>query len=202
MRLFGHPDSGHAYKVRLALCHAGIEHDYEHVDIWSPLAERSVAFQDASRFGEVPCLIDDDGVARVQSNAILLHLMDAHGVGDSSQRVHTVEWLCWEANKIGMCLPQLRVARHFDGASFSAGAIEWLQARYDSDVARMAQELSDGRAYITGAAPSVADFALCGYLVFADEADVQVPAEVDEWLQRIAALPGAAPPAVLMQRPG
>jgi len=33
MQLFGHPDSGHAYKVKFLLEHAGIPHDYEVVDI-------------------------------------------------------------------------------------------------------------------------------------------------------------------------
>lgn len=199
MKLYGHVDSGHAYKVRLALVTAAVPHDYEVVDIWQPLEQRSPAFRAASRFGEVPCLVEDD-VARVQSNAILIHLMDAHGVApvDAARRTQTLEWLLWEANKIGLCLPQLRVARHFSDPSYSAGALDWLQARYDSDVARLERELSDGRAFVTGPTPSVADFSLCGYLVFADQAEVIVPPAVSGWLARIAALPGARPPTALM----
>ena len=198
MRLYGHPDSGHAFKVRAALCHAGVEHDYQVVDIWRPLSDRSPDFQAASRFGEVPCLVDDDGVARVQSNAILLHLMDAHAVGDATQRVRSVEWLCWEANKIGMCLPQLRVAARFEPDAFTPGALAWLRSRYDSDVARLEIELSDGRAFITGEHVSVADFSLCGYLVFADEAELPVPDGVSGWLARMARLPGWQAPYELM----
>lgn len=206
MKLHGHPESGHAYKVRLYLALSGIEHDYEVVDIGLPRDARPVAFREASRFGEVPCLIDA-GQARVQSNAILLHLQDAYGPAidttddaglDAGRRALVTEWLFWEANKIGLCLPQLRSARHFNDTSYNPGALEWLQARYDSDVARMADELADGRAFILGDELSVADCSLCGYLYFADQARVVVPDAVAAWLERIAALPGWAHPYELM----
>ena len=51
--------------------------------------------------------------------------------------------------------------------------------------------LADGRGWILGGeAPSVADFSLCGYLVHAGEAKVDVPATiVNAWLDRLRALP-------------
>ena len=106
-KLFGHPDSGHAFKVRFFLCAASIEHDYEVVDIWQPRESRSAEFRQASTFGEVPLLMDQ-GTAYVQSNAILLHLARQAGSwgGESSERIALCEqWMIWEANKIGMCLP-------------------------------------------------------------------------------------------------
>ena len=119
-KLFGHPDSGHAYKVRLFMTIAAIHHEYEYVDIWKPNDQRSAEFQSAARFGEVPVLVDE-GHAHAQSNAILLHLaqpMQAWG-SESPERLDLcVQWLMWEANKIGLCLPQLRARAKF-GSSYS-----------------------------------------------------------------------------------
>ena len=198
MKLYGHPESGHAYKVRLYLALFSIEHEYEVVDILQPLEQRPGAFRQASRFGEVPCLVDGKSVL-VQSNAILLHLQEHYApalLPRSRERV--TEWLFWEANKIGLCLPQLRSARYLRDPSYSTGALEWLQIRYDSDVARIAAELSDGRSFVLGDTISAADCSLCGYLFFADQAKVNLPEEVAGWLARISALPGWKAPYDLM----
>ncbi len=200
MKLFGHPDSGHAYKVRLMLAVAGVAHEYEHVDIFSPRESRSEQFRRHARFGEVPLLLDE-GRAYTQSNAILLHL--AAKLGDFGaqnaellQRCH--EWLFWEANKIGMCLPQLRADRKFTDSRLADDARSWLLARYTHDVSLLDAHLRASDGFMLGDAPSIADFSLCGYLFHADEAEVTVPGQVSAWLQRIAALPGWQPPYELL----
>lgn len=199
MKLFGHPESGHAYKVRLYLSLFDIAHEYDEIDIMQPLAGRPGQFRQASRFGEVPCLIDGDRTL-VQSNAILLYLQENYGPSVTvHQRARNSEWLFWEANKIGLCLPQLRSARYLNDTSYNTGALDWLQSRYDSDVARIAKELADDRSFILGDKVSAADCSLCGYLYFAEQAQVVVPESVQAWLERIAALPGWKAPYDLMQ---
>lgn len=194
MKLYGHPDSGHAFKVKFFLQWAGVAHDYEEIDIFAPRDSRPAAFIQASRYGEVPCLVDGDRHL-VQSNAILLYLADKLGCFDGADnRQRHLEWLCWEANKIGLCLPQLRGDKRFADARLSEGARDWLQARYHHDVGVLARELGDGRRFITGDAPGAADFSLCGYLVHAAEAEVVVPSAVQQWLDRLRELPGWAHP--------
>ena len=200
-KLFGHPDSGHAYKVRFFMCAAGIDHQYEVVDIWQPREERSAEFQAASTFGEVPLLIDD-GAPYVQSNAILLHLarQTGHFGGESDERTVACEqWLVWEANKLGMCLPQLRSFATFDKNESLKNALPWLSARYEHDVGILESTFADGRPWIlTGDEPSIADFSLCGYLYFADEANLPVPPRVIDWLNRLSTLPGWKHPYQLL----
>lgn len=200
-KLFGHPDSGHAYKVRLFMTVANIAHDYECVDIWIPRDQRSAEFQSVARFGEVPVLVDN-GLAHVQSNAILLHLaqqMHAWGAESPERLDLCTQWLMWEANKIGLCLPQLRARARFGSDAALDGAFDWLSARYTHDVNIIEAELADGRQWIIdGKDPSIADFSLCGYLYFADEAGLTVPAKVQAWLDRIAALPGWQSPYALL----
>lgn len=197
MKLFGHPDSGHAFKVKLFLEHARIDHDYATVDIFAPRAARPAQFRDNAPFGEVPLLLDGD-LALAQSGAILLHLAERIGRGDGDDargRARCREWLLWEANRIGMCLPQLRAFRRFPDHGIDPAAHRWLSRRYDVDIAVLETAFADGRDWITGSAePSIADFALCGYLVHAAEAEVGVPDAVTAWLGRLSDLPAWRPP--------
>ena len=200
MKLYGHPDSGHAFKVRFFMRASGIEHDYERVDIFAPLESRSEDFRRHARFGEVPTLVDD-GRAYVQSDAILVHLatkLGAWGVEDPGLKSQCLEWLFWEANKIGMCLPQLRGHERFDSMQLSSGAYQWLRARYDHDIAVLERAFADKRHYILGEQASIADFALCGYLVLVDEAKLAVPKYVAAWLERMRRLPGWQHPYDMM----
>ncbi len=199
--LFGHPDSGHAFKVRLCLSVAGIAHEYEYVDINLPREQRSAQFRQYARFGEVPVLVED-GKAVVQSNAILLHLARQTGRwgGESGETLNAcAEWLVWEANKIGLCLPQLRARQKFGADAELEAASAWLMSRYKHDVNVLEEALRDGREWMTGGEmPTIADFSLCGYLFFADEAKVDVPPNVQAWLARLASLDGWQHPYQLL----
>ncbi|WP_395827108.1 glutathione S-transferase family protein [Collimonas sp.] len=98
-----------------------------------------------------------------------------------------------------MCLPQLRYARSFAAPDeVPAGAVAWLQQRFDLDIARLETELSDGRSFILDEQPTIADFSLCGYLFWADDAKVTLPPHVTAWLKRISKLPAWQSPEVLL----
>ena len=88
--LYGSAQSGHSYKPRLYLLLAGIEHDYQPIDIFIPHAQRPNAFQKVAAFGEVPVLVHNGQVV-VQSNAILLHLMRHFGKFAGSSETHLDE---------------------------------------------------------------------------------------------------------------
>ena len=170
---------------------AGIEYDYHEIDLDLPRQVRPEPFRSLAKYGEVPLLVHE-GVVLVQSNAILLHLAEhtsAYG-GQSPESLGRVrEWLFWEANRIGFSLPNLRFALRFPGTS--APAVEsMLRARFEADIARLDFELADERAFVLGDAPTVADFALCAYLWWPEQAKVALPALVQRWLARIAVLPG------------
>jgi glutathione S-transferase len=201
--LFGHPESGHSYKVKLALEVAGMAHHYHVVDIGLPHQSRPEPFRSLATYGEVPVLLYQ-GRGYVQSNAILLFLAEQSGQfgGESPSRLaHAREWLFWEANRLGMSLPHLRFARRFDAQAYPNGALLWFERRYAADIERLERELSDGRRFILDDQPSVADFSLCGYLFWADQAGVSVPPGVTAWLERISQLPGWVAPYTLLTAP-
>ena len=196
--LYGHPDSGHACKVALALRLARLSHRTHYVDIWAEPTSRPAAFLAASPFAEVPCLMVD-GVAHVQSGAILLDLATRFGVlgAETPEGLRRGrELLMWEANRIGMCLPQLKEARRVQGAGFPPGAVDWLTQRYHSDSARFAVLLGEGP-FFHGAQPGIGDCAIWGYTQWLAEAGVAPTTIMADWLARLRALPEMVPPSAM-----
>lgn len=196
LTLFGNRESGHSYKVSLMLALSGLAHDYHEIDLDLPRAARPEPFRSLAKYGEVPLLLHD-GQPYVQSNAILLHLAAHTGAlgGESAERLDRArEWLFWEANRIGFSLANLRYCYKFTSTGAATDGAQFLRQRFDADALRLDAELADGRAFVLGEQVSVADLSLCGYLYFAEQAHVTLPAGVQAWLARISALPGWAHP--------
>lgn len=198
--LFGALLSGHSYKARLALLLLGIAHDYRAIDLLRPRGERDPEWVRWSRFGEVPVLVAD-GRAIVQSNAILLHLARAHDAFGWREAPDAVtEWLFWEANRIGLSLPNYRLCRLSD-APPPPDVVQWLRERMRADLAMLESELGN-RAFLIGDRVSAADIACSAYLHYRDVPDLDLgdyPA-IDRWLARIAVLPGWRAPVEVMGR--
>jgi glutathione S-transferase len=193
IQLYGSCESGHSYKVQLMLNVAGVPHSYEEIDLRLAREARPEPFRSMARYGEVPLLVHD-GRPYVQSNAILLHLaehLQAYG-GETPQRLERVrEWLFWEANRVGLSMAHLRYGQKFDDEGAYAGTVlPWFRRRFDADMLRLEEELADGRAFLLDDTVSAADFSLCGYMFWPEQAQVAYPAPVQAWLDRIAALPG------------
>ncbi|PZU48664.1 MAG: glutathione S-transferase family protein [Sphingomonas sp.] len=195
LTLYGHPDSGHACKVALALSLADIPFQSVWVDIWAEPESRPEAFLAASPFAEVPLLLID-GVPHVQSGAILLKIatkFQCLGGENATNMQRGRELLMWEANRIGMCLPQLKEARRVEGKGFPPGAVEWLEARYRADCGRL-EQLLGALTFFHGAAPGIGDCAIWGYTQWLAEAGVRPTPTMTGWLQRMRALPGMRSP--------
>jgi glutathione S-transferase len=187
--LYGHPDSGHACKVALALSLAGHTYRPIWVDIWADPASRPASFLAASPFAEVPLLIID-GVPHIQSGAILLEIASRFQClgGESAEGLRrSRELLMWEANRIGMCLPQLKEAQRVKGRGFTQGALDWLKMRYDADCARFSTLLGDGP-FFHGERPGIGDCAIWGYTQWLNEAGVAATPDLTIWLQEMREL--------------
>jgi glutathione S-transferase len=200
--LYGHPESGHSYKVALALSMLELSYEYRVVDVFAPRNERAPDFRAASPFGEIPVLVVD-GVPLAQSNAILLHLMrrTRRLGGETEARADQVQqWLFWEANRIGIALGNYRafVRKEF-GDTAAPEVVAWFKERVESSAERLDRELSN-RAFLLGDSLSVADLSCSAYLFLAHEAGVDVAAwpGVHRWLDRIASQRGFRPITELM----
>lgn len=193
--LYGHPDSGHACKVALALALAGIAHRRVRVDIWAPPATRPPEFLAASPFAEVPLLVIDR-TPMVQSGAILLEIARRTGRlgGESVEGMRRgAELLMWEANRFGMCLPQLKEALRPGGDTFPPGAVEWLRGRYAVDRARFDILLGSGP-FFHGTEPGIGDCAIWGYAQWVEAAGAEPSTAMIAWRDRMRALPATRAP--------
>ena len=198
--LYGDRESGHSYKVALALTLMGVPFEQRSVDLNLPREQRSADFRAASLFGEVPTLVDEDGLAVCQSNAILDHLARRHGTLDGATPAECVrvrEWLFWEANRLAMSFPHLRYSRCFTPAG---DVLEgWWISRMQADVDRLEAALRE-RDFLLGERLTIADVACCGYLFWTDQARVDLapwPA-IQAWLERLRSQPGWRAPYDLL----
>ncbi|HET7607180.1 MAG TPA: glutathione S-transferase family protein [Gammaproteobacteria bacterium] len=196
--LYGSRESGHAYKVKLALSLLGIAHEYREVDLSVPFAERRSDFRHASPYGEVPVWVDGS-LRLAQSNAILIHLARETGRlgGDDIDLV--TQWLFWEANRIGFSVPNLRHSLVF-AKDTAPEVVAWLRSRAEQDLSRLDLQLADS-AFILGAESSVVDVACCAYLFWPDQANLDLSAwpNVARWLDGIKSLRGWASPYELLK---
>jgi glutathione S-transferase len=189
--LYCHHESGHSYKVALALTLMRVPFEQRPVDLNLPREQRPADFRRVSLFGEVPVLVEDDGLAVCQSNAILDHLARRHGQLDGATpaaRTQVRVWLAWEANRLAMSLPHLRFSRRFTTAGPALDA--WFEARMLADFDRLDRALRESP-FLVGDAITIADVSCCGYLFWADQAAVD-PADwpaIDAWLDRIRSQP-------------
>ena len=200
MILYGHPESGHTYKVALSLKLIAQAFDYRWVDVFAPRDQRDPEVQRVSRFGEIPVLVDD-GINYVQSNAILLHIAGKYGRlgGETPERLAQVrERLFWEANRVGISLPNLRHCLRFAAGSVPAGVLEWLRGRMEADFAALDRDLTRQQ-FLLGAEVTVADISCVAYLLYEDIGlDLSQWPALHAWMLRIRALPGWQDAATLL----
>jgi glutathione S-transferase len=198
--LYCNRESGHSYKIALALSLMGVPFEQRPVDLNLPREQRPADFRAASLFGEVPTFVDEDGLAICQSNAILDHLACRYRKLDGAtpaERTRVREWLAWEANRLAMSFPHLRYSRRVTRADPVLEA--WWTARMQADFDRLDEHLRE-HAFIVGSTPSIADVSCCGDLFWTDQAEVDLGPwpEIGAWLERIRSQPGWRAPYDLL----
>jgi glutathione S-transferase len=203
MKLYCFGESGNAYKCALALEMADLEWEPVHVDFFNG-GTRTAEFRAVNEMGEVPVLVDGD-TTLTQSGVILDYISSKTGkLGGRSaaERRDVLRWLFWDNHRLsGMIGPRRFIANFLAEDKRPAGAIPSLQGRLKAAYAILDRHL-DGRSWVVGDAPTVADLSLCGYLYYPEPFgfDRTDWPHIDAWLDRIAALPGWKHPYDLMQR--
>lgn len=194
-------ESGNAYKAALTMTLAGFDWQPAFVDFFHGGA-RTPEFRALNEMAEVPVLVDGDLVL-TQSGVIQYHAAEATGrfLGEGPAEAREIlRWLLWDNSKGSGQNGPLRFMLNFLPAEKRPSeAIGWLGGR-----ARAGWAVLDGhlarRDWMVGAAPTLADFACCGYLYYPEPFGfdrAEWPA-IDRWLDRISALPGWKHPYDLM----
>lgn len=193
IKLYRHPLSGHSHRAQLLLSLIGLEAELVDVDLKNG-AHKQPEFLRLNSFGQVPVL-DDDGVAVADSNAILVYVAKKYGGGrwlpeDPEGSARVQRWLSVAAGQIAFGPAAARVVTVF-GGKLDADA---LIARSHALLKVIDGELQD-RDFLAADTPTIADVAAYSYIAHAPEGNVALDAyaNVNAWLQRIKQLPGFVP---------
>jgi glutathione S-transferase len=193
MKLYFHPLSGHAHRVRLFLSLINAEAEIVAVDLAAGEHKRP-AFLALNPFGQIP-VFEDDGVVITDSNAILVYLAKKHApegwLPEDPLGAATVQrWLSVAAGEIayGPCAARLVTVfgAKFDTAEVIARAYRILEL--------INAQLAD-RDWMASDRPTIADVALYSYIARAPEGNIDrsIYRNVTAWLQRVEGLPGFHP---------
>jgi len=201
MKLYCFGESGNAYKAALTLQLAGVDWEPVYVDFFNG-ETRSPEYRALNEMGEAPVLVDGD-VKLSQSGAIQLYIRDKTGKfggADEAEEREVLRWLFWDNHKLSSQAGMTRFLMNFlPEEKRPAEVIGFMQARLKSVYKVLDQHL-EGRDWMVGEAPTLADFACCGYLYYPepfgfDRADWP---NIDRWLTGLSALPGWKHPYDLM----
>ncbi|TCD16534.1 glutathione S-transferase family protein [Oricola cellulosilytica] len=196
-------ESGNAYKaaLMLQLCRAG----------WTPKRvafftgeTRGPEFRGLNVMGEVPVLTHhrpDGDFTVTQSGAILTYLarhFGKFGPETEAEEFEVMRWLLFDSQKVSGYAGPLRFLRFFMKKGETED-VQFLHGRVTSAL-KIVNAALENREWIAADRPTIADFALCGYLFWPDEIGTTFDERpnVAAWLNRIRALPGFELPEALM----
>lgn len=201
-QLYCFAQSGNAYKAALMLNLCGADWEPRFVDFFKGETRSPEYRATINEMGEVPVLVH--GARKLtQTGVILTYLAERFGRfggKDEDERREILRWILFDNHKFTSYLATYRflyaLAKTGDPA-----VIEFLEGRAKGALAIVAKHL-ETQPYIVGAAPTIADISLCGYLFYpADEFGFDIGADypsIGAWTGRIKALPGWRHPYELM----
>jgi glutathione S-transferase len=189
--LYGFAQSGHCYKVALALELAGADWKPRFVDFFNG-ESRTPAYREINVMGEAPVL-EHRGQRFTQSGVILDYLSEQFAKWaprDPAERREVLRWLFWDNHKLTSYTATFRYCRRF-APTTPAPVIEEFGRRAAAAWKILDTHLA-GRAFVATDQLTIADLSICGYLFFDDEIGVDWQRDypnVKAWLDRIRGLP-------------
>lgn len=192
VRIHHFPKSGHAHRALVFAKLAGIAHEAVFVDLAAG-AHKSADFLAMNPNGQVPVLEDGDTVVS-DSNAILVYLARKYAPGwmpdDAASMANIQRWLTLAAGEVAFGTCAARLITVF-GAPLDA---DFAKATANRALHKLEQGL-EGRDWLVGDKPSIADVAIYSYTAHAPEGNVSLAPypNVQAWLARFEALPGFEP---------
>jgi glutathione S-transferase len=187
MRLHDYPASANCYKVRLLLALLGRPYERVPVDIFAG-DTLTDAYAALNPLRETPVLELDDGTTVAQSNAILWLLAEGtpYLPDGPVERALVLQWLFYEQEHVMGGAGGVRF-RSVTGRPVPDSA----RRRGEQGLALLDRHL-DGRSWVVGDGPTIADLSLYGYGHVAGEAGYDLAAypSLQAWLRRVESLPG------------
>lgn len=202
MKLYCFGESGHSFKVAMALQLAGLDWQPEIVDFFNG-GSRDPGFLKINEMGECPVLVDGDQTL-TQSGMILTYLSEKTGKfgGETPEEQREIlRWILWDNHKFSTQVGMTRFLMNFlPEDKRPQEVIQFNLGRLKSAYKTLDRHLT-GRDFIIGPNVTNADLSCSSYLFYPEEFGFDRAAypNIAAWLDRIAALPGWQHPYELMQ---
>ncbi len=199
LTLFGSFTSSSSYKPMLYLSLSRLPFSFRTVNLKNG-AQKLPDYLAVNRYGQVPAL-RHAGLTIVQSNFVLDYLArtTGHFAGATEQaRWNAREWLSWEADNI----TAVAKVRHYSRfRTVDPAVMAYFRPLADAAIGFVDTALQ-GREWLVGDAPTIADIGCWGRMVFMAEGGLDIARwpNVRAWSQRLAALPGYALPYDLIPK--
>ena len=194
IKLYGHPLSGNAYKVKLMLSILRLE--YENIEVALEEGEHlQPPFLALNPFAQVPVLIDgEDTLADAQ--AILVYLARQYGGEQAEKWLPTeplpmatvMRWLSTTAGEVRQGPEFARLYHLFKVTSIDSKDTE---QKSEFILSQLNQHLSQHDWLATGQ-PTIADIAVFPYVALAPDGNIDLGLypKVIAWIERVKQLPG------------
>jgi glutathione S-transferase len=195
-KLYDSAISGNCYKVRLLLSQLELPFERIPVDVNGP-GPRPDELLRLSPTGSVPLLVEEDGRATAESNAILWRLAGGTPLlpDEPAERLETLRWLFFEQNAHE---PRIAVNRNLIAyrrvADRYREVIEFNHVRGEAALDAMERHLTQRDSFV-GGRYTIADIALYAYTHVAPEGgfDLNDRPAVLRWLERVRTRPRYVP---------
>ncbi len=192
IKIHSFPLSGHAHRVELFANLAGINHELINVDLAAG-EQRRPAFLALNPSGQVP-VIEDGDVVISDANAILVYLARKYAPDflpqEPEREAEVQKFLTLAAGEIAFGPAAARLINVFKApldADFAKATASKVLGKLEAHL--------EGRDFLVGNAPTIADIAIYSYTAHAPEGDVSVQPypNVRRLLANIEALDGFVP---------
>ncbi|MGH1466838.1 MAG: glutathione S-transferase family protein [Cognatishimia sp.] len=190
MKLFDTKLSGNAWKVRLVLRHLRLQ--FDRVSLSLPAGDQKTAeFTSLNQFQRVPVLVMHDEVTLTESGAILIRLTEGTDLlpSDANLRGKVMAWMFFEQADLSRFLAYPRFFKMIGQAEAQAEVIAHYHDIAHTSLKRIEDALN-GNEWITGAALTVADFALYPYIKLSPEGGLDLAGypNINAWIARFESL--------------
>ena len=202
-RLHCFAQSGNSFKVAFMLRALGQPFEAVFVDYMNGVTKGPEWRDELNEMGEAPVL--DDGAKRLtQSGAILTYLAKKHGAfggANEDEAQEILRWILFDNHKFTSYFATYRFTKSFSATAPDPVIMAWLKGRVDGAFQIVERHLAK-RDWLVGEGPTIADFSLCGYLVYPQEESGYDLARdypnLAAWVARLKALPGYESPYSMM----
>ena len=202
--LYCFAQSGNAYRAALMLNLIGADWKPVFVDFFGKMVQRTPEYRtQVNEMGEAPVLAHGDRKL-TQSGVILTYLARRSGKylpQGEDEEMEALRWIIFDNQKVNGFLGPYRFLKNFAKPAGDPAVLAFFKGRIDGNLAIVNKRL-EGRKFLLGDRPTIADVSLAGYLYYpAEEFGFDIGKDhpaIAVWRERIKALPGWKHPYELM----